>query len=207
MTTAKAIELDPITGFRAETKSEDFFSDLGHEIDQYGLILAINRATKGRNSDLEKVLKMWVTRLELKTESESEPKGLLLSRWNGFERAENAVGCSEIIFDSKAGYLPTPVRVFLVDQKGKNANCYVKTTWEKYKTDQWRQSQIVVSYDFGAHRIEESFEFAWAEPDELESFLSKQDFDAIIKDEYSDWYKLFSTFLGSQQVEKYKKSE
>lgn len=205
MKKAETIEPDPLTGLRAESKSEDYFSDLGQEIDPYGLVMSVSRPTTGRNSELERVLKTWVTRLELK--SETETKGLLLSKWNGFGREENAVGRREIIFDSRCGYLPTSVRVFLVDQAGKQVINGVKTSWEKYKSGQWRPLQSVVSYTHGPDRIEETFEFAWAEPEELELFLSKQDFNAVVKDDYSDWYKLFAGFLGSQQVNKDKKTK
>jgi len=154
---------------------------------------------------LERVLKTWITRLELK--SESETKGLLLSKWNGFGREENAVGRREIVFDSRVGYLPTSARVFLVNQSGKQEINEVKTSWEQYKAEQWRPSQCIISYTLGPYRIEQTIEFAWADPEQLESFLAEQDLKAIVKDDYSDWYKLFSGFLGSQHVNKDKKTK
>jgi len=82
-----------------------------------------------------------------------------------------------------------------------------RPSWDKYKSEQWRPLQSVVSYTHGPDRIEETFEFAWAEPEELELFLSKQDFNAVVKDDKSDWYKLFADFLGSQQTNKDKKTK
>ncbi len=201
----KTIEPDPETGMRAGVKAGDFFGDFAHEIDPFGLVLGGVYCTRARNSELQKVLRTWITRLELKFETES--KGFLLSKWNGFDREINAAGRREIVFDSRVGYLPTALRIFLIDHDGKEANFGIKTTWEKYKADQWRQSQIVVSGYQGPDWVEETFEFAWAEPEALESFLSTQDLNAIVQDDRSDWFKLFAGFLGSQQTNKDKKAK
>ena len=140
---------------------------------------------------------------ELKSETES--KGRVLSQWNGFGKAEKEVGRREIIFDSWFGYLPTTLRIFLVDRDGKNpATFEIKTSWEKYGTDQWRQSQIVVSGPQGNDWVEDTFDFAWAATEELKAFLATKDWNEFLKNDNSDWYKTFSGFVGSQQANKEK---
>jgi hypothetical protein len=193
------VEPDPKTGLRSEEKSKDYFSDLANEIDPYGLVLAATRATRARNSSLDKVLKLWITNLELK--SEREEKGLLITNWNGEGREENSVGRRELIFDSRVGYLPITSRVYLADQNGKKVISEVRTVWDEFKPDKWRPSKSIVSYTFGQDKYQEEFEFAWAESVDLEAFLAKQDWKAILADENKEWFELFSEGLSRRKSE------
>lgn len=191
------VEPNPETGLRSNEPSKDFFSDLANEIDPYGLVLAATRASRGRNSNLDKVLKVWITNLELK--SEREEKGLLLTKWNGFGRDENSVGLRELIFDSHVGSLPVTSRVHLVDSNGKKVVSEVRTIWDEYKAGKWRPEKCILSYTFGRDRFQEEFEYEWAEPEELDAFLVTHDWKTIITEEQREWFKIFSDFLASRK--------
>lgn len=117
----------------------------------------------------------------------------------GTDRAENNVGRREITFDSRVDYLPTSMRVFLVDQSGKSDVREVKTTWERYKTDQWRPSKCVASFTLGSDKIVDTHEYTWAEPEQLDDFLSRQDLKTMIKDDHSNWSKVFFGLFERQK--------
>ena len=193
---AETIERDPITGLRAEISDKQSFGLFAKEIDPYGLVLGGRDCTRGRNSNLDSIVKEWLTRFEF--ESEIEAKGLLRSTWK-------LVGSKsrrrQVVFDARCGYLPTICHVSLSDDKGKNFDSEVKTTWEKYKDNQWRQSKCVVTNHSGERVIEQTFYFAWVDPEDLELYLAEKNLNEIVKDSYSDWYKLFSNFIGKQQLE------
>ncbi len=194
------VELDPETGFRTELQKNDAFSSLGAEINPYGFILASRFPARGRNSAVEKVISTWITRLELKSESES--KGRILSKWNSFGKEEQDVGRREIEFDSSVGFLPTACRLFLIDQSGKKQVTGVKTSWEKDKSERWRPIGCVVTDVLGPYTIEDSFLFSWVEPEQLKSLLSKGKWNEFISDNNSDWYRNFAEFVGESQKDR-----
>jgi|GEM_PF-2675170 len=192
---AVTVENDPATGMLAEITKKDPYWALAKEIDPYGLILGGRHCSKGRNSDLNQCVKEWLTRWEL--EAETEEKGLLRTTW----KLEGSKGRRrEIVFDSQAEYLPTLCRVILSDEKGKKFDSEVRTKWERNKNGQWRHTQCVVTTHSGAMMVEETFDFVWTEIEDLDLFLSERDFGSIVKDDYSNWYKLFSDFVGNQQL-------
>lgn len=198
---AETVEPDPATGLRAEISKNDKYESYAQEIDPYGIVLGGRNCSNSRNSDLNTIVKEWLTRWEL--ESETEEKGLLRTTW----KLEGSKGRRrQIVFDSRVGYLPILCRVILSDDKGKKFDSEVRTTWEKYKDDQWRQTKCVVTTHSGSRLVEETFDLVWSEPEDLELFLSERDLGEIVKDGYSNWYKLFSDFVGTQQVSAVKKA-
>jgi len=203
MDKSDTVEPDPETGMRPSITRNDPFGALASEIDPYGIVLGGHNCTQVRNSNVDTVLREWMTRWDF--ESELETKGVLRSIW---KQVGSTKLRRQVDFDSRVGYLPTLCHVILRDKDGSNFDSVVRTTWEKYKTDKWRQSQIVVSTHSGKGLVEETFDFAWAEPEELETFLSEKDWSKIVKDGYSNWYKNFESFMGSRkQGRDAKKSE
>jgi hypothetical protein len=196
MDKSKIVEPDPETGLRPSITRDDPFGALASEIDPCGIVLGGRHCTQVRNSNLDSVLREWMTKWDC--ESEMESMGVLRSIWkrNGSTRLRRLVD-----FDSRVGYLPTVCHVILPDKEGTNFDSVVRTTWEKYKDGKWRQSRVVVSTHSGTGLVEETIDFVWAEPQQLAAFMAEKDWSKISKDPFSNWYKLFENFMGSRRTE------
>lgn len=76
MKKASTIEPNAESGLRADLV-DGTFAYLGVEVDPFGFILTTRVPSYGRNTNLRDVLRIWVTRLDLK--SEKETNGMIVS--------------------------------------------------------------------------------------------------------------------------------
>jgi len=76
MKKASTIEANAESGLRADLV-DGTFAYLGVEVDPFGFLLTTRVPSYGRNTNLRDVLRIWVTRLDLK--SEKETNGVIVS--------------------------------------------------------------------------------------------------------------------------------
>ena len=183
---ATTIQPTPETGGRADEKRAGAFGDSHTELDPLGLPLCNYMGIRNRNSYIDSMVKVWLTKWKMK--SEVVEGNLRKSRWGASDKTIE----SEIVFDVRSGNMPVLLRMYSVDAKGKPTKDYLsetKTIWQQRKDARWIPKRIELkTNDVGRDR-EATVEISQLDNEKHDSLVGEIDWSRMHSDERKDWFK------------------